>query len=90
MSEDNPLGLDLDAALKRVLNEAFEDEVPDIIRHADFPASWADRRKQLCEELTSGTYSPRHARVRRSAEESARGLHPSPCSASRIEWCSRP
>ena len=63
MSEDNPLGLDLDAALKRVMSEAFEDEVPDIIRHADFPASWAESKRRLCEELTSGTYSPRHARV---------------------------
>ena len=51
-------GLDLDGALNEVLNEAFKDEVPDVLRHKDYVVAWPKERAELLEALKTDTYRP--------------------------------
>jgi hypothetical protein len=58
-----PVDLDLDAAMAAVLKEAYRDEVPDVIRHADFRLAWPEVKAELEACLSSGDYQPRHPRI---------------------------
>jgi hypothetical protein len=62
-TEGEALGLDLDGAMSSVMSECWRDEVPDVIRHKDFPFLWKDIREQLSDDLEKGRYQPRSAGV---------------------------
>src|SRR5260221_13774073 len=50
--------LDLDAAMASVMRECWRDEVPDVVRHKDFPFLWKTVREAVAEEVRSGKYRP--------------------------------
>lgn len=55
--------LDLDAAAQTVIKEAYKDEVPDVIRYADFVTLWPLIKDGLRAALIDGTYQPRHPEI---------------------------
>ncbi len=54
----DPTSLDLDGAKDAVLREARRDEIPDVIRHADFEVRWPEVKKEIETQLADGTYQP--------------------------------
>jgi len=59
----DPSELDLDEAMLSVLRESRHDEIPDVIRHADFNLAWPELREDLSTRLRNGTYTPRTPRI---------------------------
>lgn len=45
--------------MKRVMSEAYRDEVPDVLRYRDFVFEWPRAKAWLEEQLAAGTYHPR-------------------------------
>lgn len=55
----NKFDLDLDAAWRRVLSAAIRDEVPDVLRFADYALAWNETRGAIERELDNDSYLPR-------------------------------
>jgi len=55
--------LDLDAAWRKVLADAWSDDLPDILRLNDFKLTWNKWKSDLEGSLADGSYSPEHPRL---------------------------
>jgi hypothetical protein len=60
---DSIFNLDLDAAWKRVVNEASSDAIPDVLRFDDQRLGWDSLKVQIITQLDSGSYHPATPRL---------------------------
>jgi hypothetical protein len=60
---DSKFNLDLDAAWKRVVNEASSDAIPDVLRFDDQKLGWDTLKADIISQLDSGAYHPATPRL---------------------------